>query len=309
MTFWVTGGNGFIGRNLVRLLADRGRSVHGLGHGAIDEAERRQLKLAEWINGEIDASNLSALAERGGLPSTILHLAGGSSVGLSIQQPYEDFSRTVNSTARLLEWVRRSAPNCRLIVASSAAIYGASYSGSIPEEAEPRPVSPYGHHKLMMEQLCRSYAVGFGLHTTVVRLFSVYGAFLRKQLLWDMCLRLQRGERELVLGGTGGEVRDWVDIRDVVKLLANLAERQQGEKFQVINGGCGAGTTVAEIADILTKSWGGQASVRFSGVVRPGDPFSLVADGGKVRALPFTWEIPLPRGIADYVHWFKEDTR
>jgi UDP-glucose 4-epimerase len=309
MTLWVTGGNGFIGRNLIGLLAGGGRAVYGLGHGAIDEAERRQLKLAEWINGEIDAPNLSALAERGGLPAAILHLAGGSSVGLSIQQPYEDFSRTVNSTARLLEWVRRSAPNCRLIVASSAAVYGARYSGSLPEEAEPWPVSPYGHHKLMMEQLCKSYAVCFGLQTTVVRLFSVYGAFLRKQLLWDMCLRLQRGERELVLGGTGGELRDWVDVRDVVKLLASLAERPQVEKFQVINGGCGVGTTVAEVADILTKSWGEQANVRFSGVVRPGDPFSLVADDKKVRALPFAWEIPLSRGIADYVRWFKDDTR
>src|SRR5258708_26517984 len=156
MTLWVTGGNGFIGRNLIRLLADGGHSVHGLGHGAIDEAERRRLKLVEWINGEIDAPNLAALAERGGLPSTIFHLAGGSSVGLSIEQPYEDFSRTVNTTARLLEWMRRSAPNCRLVVVSSAAVYGAHHSESISEEAEPRPVSPYGHHKLMMEQLCRS---------------------------------------------------------------------------------------------------------------------------------------------------------
>jgi UDP-glucose 4-epimerase len=309
MTLWVTGGNGFIGRNLIRLLADEGHSVLGLGHGAIDEAERRRLKLAEWINGEIDAPNLAALAERGGLPSTVFHLAGGSSVGLSIEQPYEDFSRTVNSTARLLEWMRRSAQNCRLVVVSSAAVYGAHHSERISEEAELRPVSPYGHHKLMMEQLCRSYAVCFGLTTMVVRLFSVYGALLRKQLLWDMCSRLQRGDRELVLSGTGGEVRDWVDVRDVARLLESLARRPQEEKFQVINGGCGAGTTVAEIADILTRSWGDQASVRFSGMVRPGDPFSLVANDEKVRALPFAWEIPLSQGIADYVHWFKDDTR
>lgn len=309
MNMWVTGANGFIGRHLVRVLADRGNRLHGIGHGAIGDAEGRRIGLEHWLNGEIDAANLNALAGRSGLPSTIFHLAGGSSVGLSIEQPYEDFSRTVNSTARLLEWMRGAAPECRLIVASSAAVYGSHHSGTIPEEAELRPVSPYGHHKLMMEQLCRSYAAGFGLELTVVRLFSVYGAFLRKQLLWDMCSRLQRGGHELFLGGTGDELRDWVDVRDVVRLLASLATRPQQEKFQVINGGCGAGTTVAEVADILTESWGEQAIVRFSGVVRLGDPFSLVADGGKVRALPFAWEIPLSRGIADYVHWFKDDIR
>ncbi|NOJ50690.1 NAD-dependent epimerase/dehydratase family protein [Bradyrhizobium archetypum] len=309
MSMWVTGANGFIGRHLVRLLADSGDRVHGIGHGAIGDVEKRRIGLEHWLNGEIDAANLNALAERAEQPSAIFHLAGGASVGLSIAQPFEDFSRTVNSTARLLEWMRHSAPNCRLIVASSAAVYGAHHSGILSEEAEPRPLSPYGYHKLMMEQLCRSYAAHFGLRTMVVRLFSVYGMFLRKQLLWDMCSRLQRGERELMLGGTGDEVRDWVDVRDVVRLLSSLATRPQQEKLQVINGGCGSGTTVAEVADILTKSWGEQASVRFSGVVRPGDPFSLVADGGKVRTLPFAWEIPLSRGIADYVHWFKEDTR
>ena len=151
-----------------------------------------------------------------GPPSTIFHLAGGSSVGLSIAQPYEDFSRTVASTARLLEWLRGSATDCRLIVASSAAVYGAeSQRADLRWTPQPVPMSPYGQHKLMMEQLCRSYAVTFGLRSTVARLFSVYGPNLRKQLLWDMCSRLQAGERTLVLGGTGAEVRDWIDVRDV----------------------------------------------------------------------------------------------
>jgi UDP-glucose 4-epimerase len=171
---WVTGANGFIGRHLVRVLADRGHAVHGIGHGAIEELDRERVGLRIWLNGEIDAANLNALAESSGLPSTIFHLAGGSSVGLSIAQPFEDFSRTVSSTARLLEWLRGSAPKCRLIVASSAAVYGAECSGPISEDAKPVPMSPYGRHKLMMEQLCRSYAVTFGLKSAVARLFSVY---------------------------------------------------------------------------------------------------------------------------------------
>jgi UDP-glucose 4-epimerase len=309
VTIWITGANGFIGRYLARTLADAGLTVHGIGHGALEDPHKHRLGLRIWLNGEIDAANLGALAGAGGLPSTIFHLAGGSSVGLSIAQPFEDFSRTVASTARLLEWLRGSAPECRLIVASSAAVYGTEYDGRISEGAAPVPMSPYGQHKLMMEQLCRSYAVTFGLTSTIARLFSVYGSHLRKQLLWDICSQLQRGEGTLVMGGTGAEVRDWTDVRDVARLLVKIAELPQRESYDVINGGTGLGTTVAEIASMVVKNWGGDIAVRFSGIVRPGDPFSLLAGDAKLRRLPFEWQISVARGLAEYVLWFKDQSR
>jgi UDP-glucose 4-epimerase len=306
---WVTGANGFIGRHLVRTLADEGHTVHGIGHGALKDSDKRRLGLQTWLNGEIDAANLNALAGRSGSPSTIFHLAGGSSVGLSIAQPFEDFSRTVSSTARLLEWLRGSAPECRLIVASSAAVYGAQYSGPISEDAELAPMSPYGHHKLMMEQLCKSYSLTFGIRSTVARLFSVYGPHLRKQLLWDICSRLQQDRQTLDLGGTGAEIRDWTDVRDVARLLMKIGELPQPETFRIINGGSGRGTSVAEIANMLVKNWGSDAAVRYSGVVRAGDPFSLLADDAGLRRLPFDWRISIDRGLVDFVKWFKGQVR
>ena len=309
MNAWVTGANGFIGRHLVRVLADRGYRVHGIGHGTIGDAESRRIGLAHWLNGEIDAANLNALAAHSGLPSTIFHLAGGSSVGLSIAQPFEDFSRTVASTARLLEWLRGTARDCRVIVASSAAVYGAGHAGAIAVDAATLPMSPYGQHKLMMEQLCRSYAVTFGLRSTVARLFSVYGPNLRKQLPWDICSRLQAGESSLVLGGTGSEVRDWTDVRDVARLLLAIDGKPQSEAFQVLNAGSGQGRTVAQIATRMAQCWGGPASVQFSGIVRAGDPTSLLSDNAMLRSLPFDWTIPVEQGLADYVSWFKGQVR
>jgi UDP-glucose 4-epimerase len=309
MTVWITGANGFIGRHLARALTEAGHAVHGVGHGALDDAERRVLGLRTWLNGEIDAANLHALAAASGLPLTVFHLAGGSSVGLSIAQPFEDFSRTVSSTARLLEWLRVSAPECRLIAASSAAVYGAGHDGAISENANLTPMSPYGRHKLMMEQLCESYATSFGVRSTVLRLFSVYGTHLRKQLLWDICSRLRKGERELLLGGTGAELRDWTDVRDVVRLFVKINAHPRRATFEAINGGSGRGTTVAEIAGMLVESWGGGISVRYSGSVRAGDPFSLLADDARLRGLPFDWQIPVTRGLGDYVSWFKGQIR
>ena len=308
MNVWITGANGFIGRYLARELADAGHAVHGIGHGAIHDSDRLRLGLKSWVNGEIDAANLNALAVAHGPPSKIYHLAGGSSVGLSIAQPFEDFSRTVVSTARLLEWLRGSAPQCHVIAASSAAVYGSGHTGAIPEDVALSPMSPYGQHKLMMEQLCNSYAVSFDIRSTVVRLFSVYGPRLRKQLLWDVCCRLAQGEAGLVLGGTGGEIRDWTDVRDVVRLLAKVGELPQPETFRVMNGGSGRGTSVAEIANMLVRHWGGDISVRFSGATRAGDPFSMLADDARLRQKPFDWRIPIDQGLADYVRWFKDQT-
>lgn len=306
MTIWITGANGFIGRYLVRELAAAGHAVHGVGHGALDATEARRLGLRSWTNGEIDAANLNALATAHGTPARVFHLAGGSSVGVSIERPFEDFSRTVASTARLLEWLRGSAPDCALIAASSAAVYGADHVGPIPESAAPAPMSPYGEHKLMMEQMCRSYARSFGISCTIVRLFSVYGPDLRKQLLWDICSRLRGGPQRLDLGGTGREIRDWTDVRDVARLLAVLAEQSPRDTFSVVNGGSGHGTSVADIADGLVRQWGSSAVVHYSGIGRPGDPVSLLADDADLRRTGFAWTVPLEHGLADYVAWFKQ---
>jgi len=309
MTVWITGANGFIGRYLIRELANANLVVHGLGHGAFVEVDRRRLGLQAWLNGEIDGPSLDALAALHGPPSRIFHLAGGSSVGPSIELPFEDFSRTVASTARLLEWLRTSAPECKLIVASSAAVYGADHNGPISEHAPLAPMSPHGHHKRMMEQLCDNYAQSFGISSVIVRLFSVYGPNLRKQLLWDICSRLDQNVSTLLLGGTGNEVRDWTDVRDVVRLLGRLGELSFDGCCQIVNGGSGVGTRVADVANLLVKSFGRETSISYSGVARRGDPYQLLADDGVLRRIGFEWRIPMDRGIADYVTWFKGTAR
>ena len=307
-TVFITGAHGFIGQHLARALAATGARVGGLGHGAWPPAEAAASGVAHWINGDITATNLRLLTASLGTPDTVFHLAGGSSVGAAIANPREDFARTVSTTVELLEWMRLDAPQARLVAVSSAAVYGAGHEGPIREDARLEPFSPYGHHKLMMEQLCRSYGASFGLQSVVARLFSVFGPGLRKQLLWDTCTRLEAGESPLVLGGTGDELRDWTDVRDVVRALVRLPT-QASPRAEPINVGSGRGLPVSAVVAALVQSFRGTPDaavpVRFSGQSRPGDPFSLVASDAKLGSMGFTWEKPVPEAFRDYVQWFR----
>lgn len=303
----ITGAHGFIGKHLARWLARQGHQIMGLGHGIWPAPEAAAWGVTHWLNGDIQSGNLRLLQQAGGTPDVVYHLAGGSSVGVAIANPREDFFRTVATTAELVEWMRVDAPQARLVAVSSAAVYGSGHDGSIAEDATLTPYSPYGHHKRIMEELCRSYAASYGLQVSIARLFSVYGAELKKQLLWDMCARLAAGTRPLVLGGSGNELRDWTDVRDVVRAL-DLLSAQASAEVATINVGTGTGSSVQQIASAIVRHWPILATVdalQFSGQSRPGDPFSLVADATKLNGLGFAWEVPIEDGLAAYVRWFQ----
>jgi UDP-glucose 4-epimerase len=306
-TVWITGARGFIGRHLAARLAGAGQSAVGIGHGAWPAADAAQHGVTRWVNGDISSSNLHALGHDCGLPSVVYHLAGGSSVGAAIANPLEDFSRTVVSTSSLLEWLRQVSPETKLVVASSAAVYGTGHSGPIDEEAPGRPHSPYGYHKHMMEQLCRSYGTSFQLHSVVPRFFSVYGPGLRKQLLWDLCCKLQNSSSIVELGGTGDELRDWTEVSDVVAALV-AAPALASVASPVLNVGTGIATPVRRIAAMVLDAWHprrSQDDLRFNGIARPGDPISLQADTRKMTTHGMTCAVRLEEGISRYVRWYQ----
>jgi UDP-glucose 4-epimerase len=304
---WITGARGFIGRNLARHLANDEHLVVGLGHGAWPEAEAARWGVSHWVNGDIQPGNLRQLAHDHGFPNFVYHLAGGSSVSAAMAGPLEDFARSVITTAEVLDWIRLESPETRLVAASSAAVYGAGHGGPINEGLEGTPASPYGYHKLVMEHICRSYAATYGIRVALPRMFSVYGAGLRKQLVWDLCTKLS-SSNDVELGGTGEELRDWVDVRDVVKALS-LVKDLAADNAPRINVGSGVGTSVRTVASLVAAAWPKRANITFDGRSRSGNPFSLLADNSQLKAVGHQWRIPVESGIRDYVRWYLSPAR
>ena len=304
----LTGARGFIGRHLAQRLAARGHRVLGLGHGHWPEAMAARHGVHRWLNGDIHAASLHALCGDLGPPELVFHLAGGASVGAAIANPREDFDRTVTTTANLLEWLRLTAPDAAVVAVSSAAVYGGGHPGPIREGDALTPYSPYGHHKLMMESLCRSYGDSYGLRSVAARLFSVYGAGLQKQLLWDLCGKLEARTPSITLGGSGDELRDWIAVDDVVSALLVLAG-QVCAAVPAFNVGSGLAVPVREVATRVMDHWAQSRQVAaptllFSGQSRPGDPFSLHADIGRLQSLGLAESLPLDEGLARYVAWY-----
>ena len=296
----VTGARGFLGRHVARCIAQSGRTVIGIGHGDWSKNEWESWGLSEWHHADV---TLQALRQYADNPSTIVHCAGGASVSFSITDPLADFESTVVSTAHVLEYVRLHAPECRVIYPSSASVYGTVTTVPIREDCPPAPISQYGTHKLMAEEMVSSYARQFGVSTSIVRFFSVYGCGLRKQLLWDASCKLARND--IVFMGTGDEVRDWLHVEDAARLLLAANEHASSDN-PIVNGGSGTGVSVREVLGQLARSLlGREIPLEFSGVQRAGDPSRYIADIAKAGAWGWQSKHLWQEGVTEYAAWWR----
>lgn len=299
---WVTGARGFLGRHVARALSEAGWRVVGIGHGEWSPDESRVWGIDAWRSAEIDLPALVDLSRVAGRPKVVFHAAGSGSVGFSLDQPLEDFQRTVATTAAVCEAVRTLAPDALVIYPSSAAVYGVAGKGPIGEQTTLAPVSPYGVHKLLAELLCLSGHRSFRLRCAIVRFFSLYGSGLRKQLVWDLVRRITAEPREVRLHGTGDETRDFLHVEDAARLVALVAAKAPDEPL-VVNGGSGEAVSVRTVAEMVASMFGDGVTLRFTGESRAGDPQHYQADPARLRRLGFAPQWTLSEGLREYVRW------
>ena len=294
----VTGAYGFVGRYTARAFHDAGFFVIGLGHGDWANGEQIAWGIDEWYPGDVSMDFLKQCADGCG---AIVHCAGSGSVGFSLQEPMKDFERTVWTTHYVLEYIRLYSPETKMIYPSSAAVYGNQDTLPLKEDMVPNPISPYGTHKKIVEELCRMYAAQYHVNVAVLRLFSVYGEGLKKQLLWDACRKLSEGRN--VFWGTGEETRDWVHAEDVAQAVLRAVEFAS-EECPVVNIAGGKAVRISEVLEGLFSAYGVTDKPFFGGQVNLGNPNHYVADIR--RAIAWGWEpkIEVVDGIRRYVRWY-----
>lgn len=304
-TVVVLGAAGFVGRHVAREMNARGFDVIGIGHGCWSAEEASAWGIGTWIEADIGLPALesTALAEP---PQAVIHCGGSSVVSYSYQQPLDDFLRSTYSTAATLEWIRLNCNGqCRLVLVSSAAVYGDRGDTDATESSTTAPISPYGFHKVSAESLCDSYCRFFDTPVSIVRLFSVYGEGLRKQLLWDAMCKFRDCRSEFF--GTGNELRDWIHVEDAARLLCAAAMAPQA-RFEIYNGGHDQATT-REVLTQLAQAASPSIVPQFSGEVHKGNPRRLTADCGHAhRLLGWTPQVTLAQGLPRYAEWFARIT-
>jgi UDP-glucose 4-epimerase len=300
-TALITGGYGFLGRAVALKLRAQSYHVVGIGRGNWNVNEARAHGFDSWLNAGVTLSNLMTLQDQFDL---VVHCGGNGSVGYSMENPLQDFEKTVQGTIELLEYLRVTKSRALLVYPSSAGVYGAKPDAPISETDAMNPISPYGYHKRIVEELLESYSRSYGIRVGIIRFFSIYGAGLTKQLLWDASAKMRAScGGTSMFWGTGEETRDWISSDDAAELV--IAVSRTSDPFLVLNGANGERVTVRQTLELLRKALGVNTEIAFTGTVRQGDPRFYHADVSEARALGWKPSVPLHVGIQSYVEWLK----
>jgi GDP-4-dehydro-6-deoxy-D-mannose reductase len=292
----VTGGTGFVGRHLIGEIRRRGLRVAATG-----------LVAAEGADGPVDVRDPEAVRDmvRGARPDAVVHLAAQSSAAVSFRAPQETFEVNVLGTLNVLAAVRELAPRARLLIVTSAELYGPSTPDLPHRETSPmNPRSPYGASKAAQDLLAAMAGEAYGLDVVRARPFSHTGPGQHERFALPafatQIAAIERGEREPVLRvGDLTVVRDYLDVRDVVRAYADLLEKGQAREAYNVAGG--RGWPLRELVEKLTANSQVRVAIEEDpGRLRPADLPHLVGDAAKLTGeTGFHPTIEIERTLAD----------
>src|SRR6185436_1439443 len=303
----VTGAAGFIGSTLSeRLLAD-GAEVTGVD--CFTDYYPRPIKernLAgprahpkfQFVESRLQDADLPALLRD---RTHVFHLAAQAGVRKSWGRDFAVYTiNNIEATQALLE-ACAGVKLERLVYASSSSVYGDLVSLPMREDALPQPVSPYGVSKLAAEQLCYLYFSNYGVPTTSLRYFTVYGPRQRPDMAFHRFLQAtQRGE-QIRLFGDGNQTRDFTFVADAVS--ATVAAGQRGVPGRVYNIGGGSRVSMNEVIEMIGHVTGRRPLVTVD-PVQKGDMRHTYADTSLAQAdLGFAPTVSLEEGLTQEYRW------
>jgi len=234
-----------------------------------------------------------------------INCSGAASVPDSFIHPLRDFFLNTSNVFKMLEAIRRSNLHCKFINLSSAAVYGNPQTLPVKETDQTNPISPYGWHKQQSETLCKEFYALYKIGTVSLRIFSVYGEGLKKQLFWDIYSKTKQAN-SIDLFGSGEETRDFIYIKDLVKAIEAI---YKGSAFEgeVINVASGQETSIKDAATILCDHVRPGIQVNFNGKVKEGDPLYWKADISTLLSYNFNAVYSIQEGLANTAKWLKEN--
>ena len=250
MNLVVTGGAGFIGSHLTEFLVKQNQTVM-----VLDNLKNGSLNNLDSIKKEIEFQNIDIL-NYDNLQKTlrncdyVFHHAAMTSVSDSFVKPKEFHDTNVTGTENILKLAKEYG--FKVIFASSASVYGNPQKIPIKEDAEKRPLNPYGLSKLNAEELCKKYSE-LGVSVIGLRYFNVYGPRQNKDYAGVITKFIDNAlnGKPLLINGDGLQVRDFVFVNDVVH--ANFLAMKSKTNHGFINIGSGSATSINELAEIIMK--------------------------------------------------------
>ncbi|HET6845324.1 MAG TPA: NAD-dependent epimerase/dehydratase family protein [Anaerolineales bacterium] len=311
MNYLVTGGAGFIGSHLVSALCAAGEHVRVLDD--FSSGTRSNLEAASKGAGspveviEADLRDEVRLQDAVNGIDVVFHEAAFVSVPASMQDPRACFDVNCGGTVNLLEAARTRGVS-RVVLASSAAVYGDSHHLPLAEEEAPGPLSPYAASKLVDEVYAELYTQTLGLEVCALRYFNVYGPRQRPDTQYAAAVpifirRLLSGQAPTIFGD-GQQTRDLVFVGDVVRANMVAAHHAQAPG-QVLNVCTGTKTRVLDLVETLSRLLPGAPEPVFA-PNRPGDIYDSVGSPVKMReTLGFSAQTSLLEGLKATVQWMR----
>ena len=299
----VTGGMGFIGSNFIRYLKNSGFNNRLINVDALKLGSNimnlRDIKMDDYKFIKQDlSSNRISLED----VDCIFNFASETHVDRSIADPEPFVRNNIWLIFNLLESIRHSEKNIRLIHASTDEIYGDIASGSFTESSPPRPSNPYSATKVAQEALIMSYVRTYGIDAVIARSSNNFGPYqFPEKLIPKTIIRAMKGLK-VPIYGNGKQRRSWIHVEDNVRAITLIAEK--GIKGEVYNvPGFDEISNLDIVMQILNLMGKDESLIEFV-EDRPGHDVRYSISGDKLKALGFKHTISLKEGLKMTIDWY-----
>ncbi len=302
MKVLVTGGAGFIGSNLVKLLLQKNFEVKVLDNLSTGYKNNLERLDVEFIQGDVRDIELVENITKD--VKAIFHLAASVGNVKSLNNPHEDSEINIIGTINVLEAARKNNVE-RLIYSSSAAIFGELISMSIAEDHPQNPDSPYGVSKLAGEKQVLCYGKLYDMTVICLRYFNVYGLNQRYDAYGNVipifAHRLLNNQ-PLIVYGDGEQTRDFVNVKDVA--IANYLAVTKACRSGVYNVGTGMNISINQLTRYVQEASGIFTATEYASP-RKGEVLHCRADISRIKDdLGFKPDINIQLGLKEYFNWF-----